>query len=116
MACAKFIGQMDDIYEDLKDEGLEAWVIIINDQNAEPPTKEFCKAYKEGYDLKMRILYDPNLVTAIYGDKETSIVTNESGVIVHEAHSDLPEVIRKAIEDELAADYGECSNPAACGE
>jgi len=116
VACANFIGQMDDIYEELKDQGYESWAILIYDQNGEPPTKEYCKAYRDGYGLKMRVLYDPNGATKMYGDKETSIVSNEAGIIVYEAHSDLPIAIRQAVEDELKAGYGECSDPAVCGD
>ena len=107
---------MDEIYEELKDQGYESWAILIYDQNGEPPTKEYCKAYRDGYGLKMRVLYDPNGATQMYGDKETSIVSNEAGVIVYEAHSDLPSALRQAIEDELDAGYGECSDAAVCGD
>lgn len=93
---------MNEIYNELEGQGFEAWAILIYDQNGAPPTAEYCKAYKEAYGLEMRVLYDPTLATAIYGDKETSIVLSKKGVIVHEAHSDLPGVIRKAVEAELA--------------
>ena len=107
---------MDEIYEELKDQGYESWAILIYDQNGEPPTKEYCKAYRDGYGLKMRVLYDPTQATAVYGDKETSIVSNEAGDIVYRAESDLPVILRQAIEDELAAAYGECSDVAVCGD
>ena len=107
---------MDEIYDEFKDQGFESWVILIYDQNGEPPTKEYCKAYKDGYQLKMRVLYDPNQATAVYGDRETSIVSNEAGNIVFRAESDLPLQLRQAIEDELVAGYGECSTALVCGE
>ena len=107
---------MDIIYEELKEQGYESWVILIYDQNGAPPTQEYCKAYRDGHGLKMRVLYDPNQTTAVYGDKETSIVSNEAGTIVYRAESDLVVELRKAIEDELEADFGECSTAAVCGE
>ncbi len=114
--CLMSLPLYNEMYHKYKDQGLEAWAILIYDQNGEPPTNEYCKSYKEAYGLEMRVLYDPNLATAIYGGKETSIINNEAGQIVHEAHSDLPTILRQAIEDELEAGYGECSAPAVCGE
>ena len=107
---------MDKIYEELKHKGYESWAILIYDQNGEPPTKEYCQAYRDGYGLKMRVLYDPNQATKVYGDKETSIVSNEAGAIVYRAESDLPISLRQAIEDELKAGYGECSDTVVCGD
>ncbi len=117
---------MSGIYEELQDQGLEAWAILIYDQNGDAPTASYCKAYRDGYKLKIRVLYDPHELdnstgkmlprTRIYGGKETSIVSNEAGTIVYEAHSDLPQILRSKIEDELAAGYGECSSQAVCGD
>ena len=117
---------MSDIYEELKGQGLEAWAILIYDQNGEAPTASYCKAYRDGYGLKLRVLYDPHELdtasgkmlprTRVYGDKETSIVSNDEGIIVYEAHSDLPTILRAQIEAELAAGPGECSSQAVCGD
>jgi len=114
---------MSDIYEELKDQGLEAWAILIYDQVGEAPTADYCKSYRDGHKLKLRVLYDPheddgngNMVprTRAYGDKETSIISNEEGIIVYEAHSDLPDLLRTTIESELAAGIGECSTQDMC--
>ena len=107
---------MDKIYEAFKEQGYKSSVILIYDQNGGPPTAEYCKAYKKGHGLKMRVLYDPLQATAIYGDKETSIVSNEAGVIVYRAESAILDALQGVIEDELAAGFGECSTAAVCGD
>ena len=117
---------MSTIYEDLKGEGFEAWAILIYDQNGDAPTATFCKQYRDGHELKLRVLYDPHELdpetgkmlprTRMYGDKETSVVNNEEGVIVYKTYSDVPTALREAIEKELAVGPGECSTQAVCGE
>ncbi len=109
-----FIGQMDDVYEDLKDDGLVAWVILIQDDQFQYPDAAYCEKYKKFQEIEMRVLYDPTGATSIYGGKETSIITNEAATIVFEAHADLTNQITQAIIGELSALPGECSDSQIC--
>lgn len=98
-------------------EDIEAWVIILYDAEGEPPDANFCKGFRDNYNLTgTRVLYDPWLASTIYGDKETSIISNEAGQIVSKHHSDALAAIMKVIEDELEAGPGQCSTPAICAE
>jgi hypothetical protein len=105
---------MDDIFEPYLEQGLEAWVILLADANFQVPTAQYCKQYKIGHDIQMRVLYDGDQVTEIYGQKETSIVTNEEGVIVFEGHSDSAQTILDAVVQELNTGPGQCTHDQTC--
>jgi hypothetical protein len=105
---------MDDLFEPYLDQGLEAWVILLANSNFEPPDAAYCKQYKAQHNLKMRVLYDGNAVTSIYGGKETSVITNEEGTIVFKAVSDTPESILAAMLAELETGPGQCNNDEIC--
>ncbi len=83
-------------------EGIDASVIILYDAEGDAPDANFCKGFRDAFGLTaMRVLYDPTLATAAYGDKETSIVSNEAGQIISEHHSDAFEDIVEEIAAEL---------------
>jgi hypothetical protein len=107
---------MNDQYAQLKDQGLEAWVILIQDDQFQYPNAAYCTKYKKSHGIDMRMLFDPTGATAIYGGKETSIVTNEAATIVYETHADLVTQVTNAIVGELAALPGECSDASVCAE
>lgn len=97
---------MDKEIQALKDAGgtgIDASVIILYDAEGNSPDVNFCKAFRDGFGLSaMKVLYDPTLATAAYGDKETSIVSNEVGQIISEYHSDALEAIVEDITAELS--------------
>ena len=107
---------MDDLFEPYLDQGLEAWVILLANSNFEPPDAAYCKQYKQQHGLKMRVLYDANAVTPIYGGKETSIITNEEGTIVYKVLSDAPESILAAMLAELETGVGQCNTDLICDD
>ena len=97
---------MDKEIQALKDagaEGIDASVIILYDAEGDAPDANFCRGFRDSFGLTaMRVLYDPTLATAPYGDKETSIVSNEAGQIISEHHSDAFEAILEEIAAEVA--------------
>lgn len=97
---------MDKEIQALKDsggEGIDASVIILYDAEGNAPDANFCRGFRDSFGLTtMRVLYDPTLATAAYGDKETSIVSNEAGQIISEHHSDAFGAIVEEIATELA--------------
>ena len=105
---------MNDVYKDLKDDGLEAYVILIQDDQFQYPDAAYCEKYKKQHEIEMRMLFDPTGATSIYGGKETSIITNEAATIVYEAHADLTTQITQAIVAELSALPGECIDSQIC--
>ena len=108
---------MDNGVEALKEagqEGIDAAVIIIYDSEGNPPDGHYCSAFKESYDLQMRVLYDPTGASRIYGNKETSIISNELGQIVAKYHDDALGSILTVIEDEANAGVGQCSTKDIC--
>ena len=96
--------------------GIRAWVIIIYNSVGDRPDKQFCKAFKESYGLQMKVLYDPTGATQVYGDKETSIISNELGQIVSRFETDATNAIMEAIKAEAEAGIGQCSTQAICAE
>lgn len=83
--------------------GIDASVIILYDAEGNAASAEFCRGFRDNFGLTaMRVLYDPTLATAPYGDKETSIISNEHGEIIAEHHTDAFEAIVEQITNELA--------------
>ena len=105
---------MDDLFEPHYENGLEAWVILLQDANFQVPSPQYCKQFKIGHDLQMRVFYDGDGVTHIYGDKETTVITNEEGKIVHKVQSDLPENILEAVALEMNTGPGQCTHDQVC--
>ncbi len=105
---------MDIEFDDLRQFGLETWIILLQDSNFATPTSSYCKTFKAQHNLKMRVLYDASGVTGIYGIKETSIVSNEQGVIVNKFQSDAPATIKEALVKELATGPGQCKDELIC--
>ena len=97
-------------------DGIRAWVIIIYNSEGEPPNKQYCKAFKESYGLEMTVLYDPTGASLVYGDKETSIISNELGQIVSKFDYDATNAILEVIKAEAEAGIGQCSTQAICAE
>ena len=107
---------MTDIYDALDDPGLVAWVILIQDAEFNPPTAGFCKQYAKSHPTSMRMLFDPTGGMAIYGEKETSVISDGDGVIVFEGHSDTPDLIERALIAKLSDVEGACWADEQCGE
>ena len=105
---------MDVEFDDLRQFGLETWIILLQDSNFSTPTSDYCKTFKAQHNLKMRVLYDASGVTGIYGIKETSIVSNEQGIIVNKFLSDSPATIKEALIKELATGPGQCKDDLIC--
>lgn len=112
---------MNDQFTTWKNEnGLSPFIVLVYDNNWELPNEAFCKAFQAQIGMTVPLLYDPTGATHIYrrmsDDKvhETSLVTNEEGVIAFKMHSDTPTGITTNILAELAADLGECSSAAVC--
>ena len=97
-------------------DGIKAWVIIIYNSNGGPPDAEYCKAFQETHGLEMEVLYDPTGASMVYGDKETSVISNELGQIVSKFHDDALSAIMEVIQDEAEAGVGQCSTQAICPE
>ena len=106
---------MDIEFDDLREHGLQSWIILLQDSNFRTPDSAYCAEFKKQHNLKMRVLYDANAVTGIYGIKETSVVTNEQGVIVAKFQSDAPTTIKAALVDELSIGPGQCKSDPICG-
>ena len=102
------------------EEGLEVRIVLVYDSNWEPPSQGYCKAFQEEIGLTVPVLYDPTEATAIYrnfvDDKvhETTLVTNEEGVIAFKTHSDTEAAVASNVQAELAAELGECSSANVC--
>jgi len=107
---------MTDIHDALDDPDLEAWVILIQDAEFKPPSAGFCKQYSKSHPTSMRMLFDATGGMAIYGEKETSIISDGDGVIVFEGHSDTPELIERALIAKLSGVEGACWTDEQCGE
>mgnify|MGYP005672642217 FL=1 len=105
---------MNKVYEKINDPGLVAWVILIQDSQFNSVTPGYCKQYAQTHPMTMRLLYDPSGDTSIYGGQETSIISDESGTIVFEGHSDAPALIEKALIAELTDVDGACWDANQC--
>jgi hypothetical protein len=105
---------MNKVYEKLNDPGLVAWVILVQDSTFSLVTDGYCKQYAQTHPMTMRLLYDPTGGTQIYGNQETSIISDENGTIVFEGHSDAPELIEKALIVELTDVEGACWDANQC--
>ena len=93
---------MDTITHKYADQGLVAYLIIIQDKLGLPPTSTFCQQWKSTNNPTMKLLIDPTGATGIYGPKETSLVINETGKIVFKAYGDKTKPLEDAIQLELA--------------
>jgi len=49
-------------YQQYKDLGFEAWIVIAEDASGDDPSFDYCKGVREQYGLTMPILMDPNHV------------------------------------------------------
>ena len=105
----------------MEESGLEARVVLVYDNMWAPPSQEFCKAFEAQVGLTVPLLYDPTGVTAIYGDinnnnkvHETTMVTNEEGIIAYKTHKDTESGVMSNIVAELLAEFGECSSISVC--
>tara|TARA_Y100001968_G_C19032280_1_gene560435 strand:+ start:148 stop:675 length:528 start_codon:yes stop_codon:yes gene_type:complete len=120
---------MNDVYKELKGNRMKAWVIVISDQDDDPPDAEFCKAYRDAQNIDIPILYDPTGATTVYGYNETTVVSNDEGRIVEVLRStsentlplfvwedDLVSYLREVILNELAVGPGECSAFTVCAD
>ncbi len=105
---------MDTLFAPYYEQGLEAWVILLADGNFQVPTPGYCQQFKDLHNLQMRVLYDGDQVTGMYGQKETSIISNEAGTIVFEGHSDAAQTILNAVIDELNVGPGQCTHDQIC--
>ena len=105
----------------MEESGLEVRVVLVYDNMWTAPSQEFCKAFKTQVGLTVPLLYDPTGVTAIYGDvnnnnkvHETTMVTNEEGIIAYKTHKDTKEGVMSNVVLELLAEFGECSSKSVC--
>ena len=109
---------MNTVYEELNDPGLEAWVVLWQDSQFNSPTEGYCKQYLATHPMSMKLLYDPQGGTevgiGIYGEMETSLVTNEDGRIVAKFLKDSPGLIRTAILQELVDVDNVCMQTSEC--
>lgn len=102
--------------------GLAARIVLVYDNNWEPPNQAFCQAFRQQVGIEVPLLYDATGVTGIYrrlSDNklhETTLITNEEGVIAFKTHSDTATGITTNVLAELAAELGECSSANVCGE
>lgn len=98
---------LDNILAPYVDQGLVGYLILIADDQGQPPTSAFCKQYQANFGFqKLRLLYDPTGATGTYGPKETTVVTNADGYIAHKSFgdsADVGETIRQAVEAILQA-------------
>ena len=103
------------------EQGLDVRIVLVYDNNWEPPGQAFCKAFRTQIGLTVPLLYDPMGITNIYrqlsDDKlhETTLVTNEEGMIAFKTHKDTESGIVSNVLAELSADFGECSSVSVCG-
>ena len=93
--------------------GLQNMIVLLYDNQAEPPTQEFCQSYRQQYGVEIPLYFDAEHKMKIYGDHETNLILNESGRIVARIIGDSQQVY-STIEAELAAGVGECSTDFAC--
>ena len=98
---------LDNILAPYVDQGLVGYLILIADDNGDPPTSAFCKKYGQDYNFaKLQLLYDPIGVTGSYGPKETTVVTNSEGFIEHKSFGDseaIAETVRQVVEATINA-------------
>lgn len=102
--CAKFIVQMNAVYEAHAGEGLVAYAILISDAFGNPPTAHDCRAWRDEKQLEMTVVYDPTGATSDYGAKETSVVTDPRGTIVFHATGPSPSAVEAILVEQLAKD------------
>ncbi len=94
---------MDKVAEKYGPEGLESYVVLLQDNQGNPPSTAFCTAWAaQNKSNFTKVLIDPLLKTAIYGGKETSLVTNEDGEIIYKVHGDYHVQLEAKIIQELA--------------
>lgn len=92
---------MDQIHAKYEKNGLKSYIVLLQDNLGNPPTKAFCTQWVAINKPHMKVLIDPLLKTGIYGGKETSIITNEEGFIVYKTHGDYATTIEGKIVEEL---------------
>lgn len=92
---------MNKILPKYMDQGLKAYVILIEDQFGNPPNAAACKKYVKDHKMVIPMLYDAKKVTKIYGGKETNLVTNDDAVIVLKKVGDVTKALEDAIVKEL---------------
>ena len=86
-----------------EDQGYKGYLVLLQDTFGNIPTHFACKDWVDKNNPHLTVLYDPFPgVVSIYGPKETSMVINESGVIVYKTHGDTPDEIEQALVEELA--------------
>ncbi len=85
-----------------QDEGLMGYLVLLQDNQGNPPTTAYCKLWQAQNKPAFKLLIDPLLKTSIYGGKETSLVTNEKGRIVYKTHGDYWQTLEAKIVEELA--------------
>lgn len=100
--CAKFIAQMNGVYAQHSHAGLRGIAVLMADSFKNPPTAHDCKNWREEKGLEMLVLYDPTGVTLHYGGKETSVLTDSTGVIVFRETGTNPHHLEKTLTEELA--------------
>ncbi len=94
---------MDKVAAAYKSQGLESYLVLLQDNQGNPPSTAFCKSWSaQNKTAFTKVLIDPLLATSIYGGKETSLVTNEDGRIVYKVHGDYHVQLEATIIQELA--------------
>ena len=93
---------MNDLYPKYADQGLVAYVIMIEDQLGNPPTTSACKKYVKDHKLTIPVLFDAKKATKIYGGKETAVITDDEAVILMKTQGDQLKAHEAAIVKELA--------------
>jgi len=92
---------------------LQNMIVLLYDNQGQPPTQAFCQAYKQQYNIQIPLYFDAQHQMKVYGEHETNLILNESGRIVARIIGDSNQVF-SAIEAELAVGEGECSTAFAC--
>ena len=101
--------------------GLAARIVLVYDNNWQPPNQAFCQAFRQQVGIEVPLLYDATGGTGIYrrlSDNklhETTLITNEEGIIAFKTHKDTESGIVSNVLAELSADFGECSSVSVCG-
>ena len=95
---------MNTLYGKYVDQGLEAFIIMIEDQLGNPPTTSACKKYVKDHKLTIPVYFDAKKATKIYGGKETNIFTNEATEIIEKTQGDAISHVEKVIATELSTE------------
>lgn len=111
--CAPCVREAEVLEEQLVQayagDGVRVIQVLIQDENYEAPSNEFCQAWVDRNGLTNPVLNDPTQITQVYfpaGSLPATLVVDSNGVIVHREYgaSTGLSTIRAALDSLIAAE------------